>query len=218
MNARKLYAEMERQTGHYNDGGIICDNGKNITSIVCEIDWYTLYTMMDDTHTLYVVHHPVSDYALAFCDTNKDEDADDIRGEAQNWLLEFRARELGMNLAVAHTMADKMLEAELSDAIAGIRGYALVPAIDAYFNRFFNPHPALVVSTKAKPLLARRASAKVMLGTYGYGKTRKPGMVFIDECSMEETPYSISIPHSLVDAAAMKLWKQRALKICGRKV
>ncbi|MFH1516718.1 MAG: hypothetical protein ABIH17_02450, partial [Pseudomonadota bacterium] len=35
---------------------------------------------------------------------------EEIRAEAQNWLLEFRARELGMNLAVAHTVADRMLE------------------------------------------------------------------------------------------------------------
>ena len=209
MNARELFAEMEERFGKYPDSGVVCSNGEDISSIVCEIDWYMLYQVMSDPHALYVVHHPVSDFALGLCEINPDEKENDIRAEAQNWLLEFRARELQMNLAVAHTMADKMLETELSDCLEGASGEQIVTRTNAFFDRFFNPHPEIVILPAARRLLKQGAPAMVVLATYGY--KAKEDAIYVDECGMEETEQAITIPHSLVDAAAMKLWKAAAI-------
>ncbi|PKN61220.1 MAG: hypothetical protein CVU57_30620 [Deltaproteobacteria bacterium HGW-Deltaproteobacteria-15] len=211
MNADELFSRMEERFGKYPDCGVVCSNGNEIRSIGCEIDWYMLYHVMTDSHTLYVVHHPVSDFALRLPEINPDEKEDDIRSEAQNWLLEFRARELGMNLAVAHTVADKMLETELSDWLEGARGEEIVTRIDAFFDRFFKPHPEIVVLPEARPLLEQNGRAEVVLGTYGYRV--KKGVVYVDECGMEETNQAITIPHSLVDVSAMKLWKAAAVEL-----
>jgi hypothetical protein len=168
-----------------------------------------LYQVMTDRRALYVVHHPVSDFALRLSEINPDEKQDDIRSEAQNWLLEFKARELQMNLAVAHTMADKMLETELSDCLEGAKGQQIVTRINGFFDRFFNPHPAIVILPAARRLLKQDAPTKVVLGSYGY--EAKKGVIYVDQCGMEETEQAITIPHSLVDAAAMSMWKAAAI-------
>jgi hypothetical protein len=209
MTANELFSKMEGRFGKYHDCGVVCSNGEDIRSVVCEIDWYMLYHVMTDRNALYVVHHPVSDFALRLSEINPEEKQDDIRSEAQNWLLEFRARELQMNLAVAHTMADKMLEAELSEHLEGAEGQQIVTRINGFFDRFFNPHPAIVVLPGARRLLDQGAPARVVLGTYGY--EAKKDMIYVDQCGMEETDQAITIPHSLVDAAAMSLWKAAAL-------
>jgi hypothetical protein len=208
MTANDLFSKMEERFGKFPDCGVVCSNGEDIRSVVCEIEWYMLYHAMTDRHALHVVHHPVSDFALRLNEVNPDEKQDDIRSEAQNWLLEFRARELGMNLAVAHTMADKMLEAELSDCLEGAKGQEIVTRVDRFFDRFFNPHPAIVILPAARPLIEHGAQAKVVLGSYGYEV--KPDVIYVDQCGMEETEQAITIPHSLVDAAAMGLWKAAA--------
>jgi hypothetical protein len=200
---------MEERFGKYPDCGVVCSNGEDIRRVVCEIDWYMLYHVMTDRYALYVVHHPVSDFALRLGEINPDEKQDDIRSEAQNWLLEFKARELGMNLAVAHTVADKMLETELSDWIEGVKGEEIVTRINAFFDRYFNPHPAVVVLPAARRLLEQGASAKVVLGSYGY-ETKK-GVIYVDQCGAEENDQAIMIPHSLVDAAAISIWKAAAV-------
>lgn len=215
VNAGELFLKMEERFGSYPDCGVVCSNGKEIRSVSCEIDWYLLYPALTDRHTLYVVHHPVSDFALGLAGINPKEKQEEIRAEAQNWLLEFRARELGMNLAVAHTVADRMLETELSDSLDGARGKQIVTRIDAFFDRFFNPHPAIVILPAARRLLEQDAAAKVVLGTYGYKAGR--GVVYVDECGMEETGQAITIPHSLVDASAMILWKKAAMDILSRQ-
>ena len=209
MTANELFSKMEGRFGRYHDCGVVCSNGEDVKSIVCEIEWYMLYNVMTDRKALYVVHHPVSDFALRLSEINPEERQDDIRSEAQNWLLEFRARELQMNLAVAHTMADKMLEVELSDYLDGAKGQQIGTRIDRFFDRFFNPHPAMVILPGARRLLEQGASAKVVLGTYGY--EAKEGVIYVDQCGMEETDQAITIPHSLVDAAAMSLWKAAAM-------
>jgi hypothetical protein len=209
MKANELFSKMEGRFGKYHDCGVVCSNGEDIKSVVCEIDWYMLYHVMTDRNALYVVHHPVSDFALRLSEINPEEQQDDIRSEAQNWLLEFRARELQMNLAVAHTMADKMLEAELSESLEGAEGQQIVTRINGFFDRFFNPHPAIVVLPGAVRLLEQGAPARVVLGTYGY--EAKKDRIYVDQCGMEETDQAITIPHSLVDAAAMSLWKAAAL-------
>lgn len=210
MNANELFLKMEERFGHFPDSGVVCSNGEGVERIVCEIEWYMLYHVMTDRRALYVVHHPVSAFALRLAEINPDEKPDEIRSEVQNWLLEFRARELGMNLAVAHTVADQMLETELSDCLEGIRGQAIATRIDDFFDRFFNPHPEIVITPGARQLLEQNSPAKVMLGTYGY-KAEK-GVVYVDECGMEETEQAILIPHSLVDVAAMRLWKAAAME------
>jgi hypothetical protein len=209
MKADELFSRMEARFGEYRDCGVVCSNGEHIKTVVCETEWYMLYHAMTDRSALYVVHHPVSDFALRLNEINPGEDQDEIRSEAQNWLLEFRARELRMNLAVAHTVADRMLEAELSHYLEGAKGQQIVSRIDAFFDRFFNPHPAIVILPGARRLMEEGAPAKVVLGTYGYEV--KEGMVYVDQCGMEETDQAITIPHSLVDAAAMSLWKAAAL-------
>ncbi len=211
MTANELFSKMEGRFGKYHDGGVVCSNGEDIKSVVCEIDWYTLYHVLTDRNTLYVVHHPVSDFALKLSEINPEEKQDDIRSEAQNWLLEFRARELQMNLAVAHTMADKMLEAELSDCLGGAKGQQIVTRLNSFFDRFFNPHPAIVVLLAARRLLDQDAAAQVVLGSYGYEV--KQDVIYVDQCGMEETEQAITIPHSLVDAVAMSLWKAAALAL-----
>jgi hypothetical protein len=208
MTANELFSKMEERFGNYPDCGVVCSNGEEIRRVVCEIDWYMLYQAMTDRHTLYVVHHPVSDFALHLSEINPDEMQDDIRSEAQNWLLEFKARELQMNLAVVHTMADKMLETELSDCLEGAEGEQIVARINLFFNRFFDPHPTIVILPAARRLLKQDAPAKVVLGTYGY-EARKD-VVYVDQCGMEETEQAITIPHSLVDATAMRMWKSAA--------
>jgi hypothetical protein len=214
MRADELFSEMEARFGKYPDCGVVCSNGEEIRSVVCEIDWYMLYNVMTDRHALYVVHHPVSDFALRLSEINPAEKQDDVRSEVQNWLLEFKARELGMNLAVAHTVADTMLDAELSDCLEGARGEQIVTRINAFFDRFFNPHPAIVILPAARRLLKQNAPAKVMLGTYGY--KAKKGVIYVDECGMEETGQAITIPHSLVDASAMILWKTAAISLISK--
>lgn len=211
MTANELFSKMEGRFGKYHDGGVVCSNGEDIKSVVCEIDWYMLYHVMTDRNALYVVHHPVSDFALRLSEINPEEQQDDIRSEAQNWLLEFKARELQMNLAVAHTMADKMLEAELSEYLEGAEGQQIVTRINGFFDRFFNPHPAIVVLPGARRLFEQGAPARVVLGTYGY--EAKKDRIYVDQCGMEETDQAITIPHSLVDAAAMSLWKAAALSL-----
>jgi hypothetical protein len=208
MRANELFSKMEERFGKYADGGVVCSNGEDLKSIVCEIDWYMLYHVMTDRNALYVVHHPVSDFALRLSEINAEEKQEDIRSEAQNWLLEFRSRELQMNLAVAHTMADKILEAELSDCLEGAKGQQIVTRINGFFDRFFNPHPAMVILPAARRLLKQDAQAKVVLGSYGYEAMK--GVIYVDQCGMEETDQAITIPHSLVDAAAMSLWKAAA--------
>jgi hypothetical protein len=200
---------MEELLGKYPDCGVVCSNGEDIKSVFYEIDWYMLYHVMIDRHALYVVHHPVSDFALRLSEINPDEKQNDIRSEAQNWLLEFKARELQMNLAVAHTMADKMLEAELSDCLEGAKGQQIVTRLNGFFDRFFNPHPAVVILPAARRLLDQDAAAQVVLGSYGYEV--KQDVIYVDQCGMEETEQAITIPHSLVDAAAMSLWKAAAM-------
>jgi hypothetical protein len=153
----------------------------------------------------------VSNFSLALSGINPDENAEDIRSDAQNWLLEFRARELRINLAVAHTMADKMLEAELADWLEGAKGEQIVRRIDGFFDRFFNPHPAVVILPAAQRLLHEDAAVQVVLGSYGYEV--KQGVIYVDQCGMEENDQAITIPHSLVDAAAMSLWKAAALSV-----
>lgn len=209
MTANELFSKMEGRFGKYHDSGVVCSNGEDIKSLVCEIDWYTLYNVMTDRNALYVVHHPVSDFALRLSEINPEEMQDDIRSEAQNWLLEFKARELQMNLAVAHTMADRMLEAELSDCLEGAKGQEIVTGINGFFDRFFNPHPAIVILPAARRLLDQGAAAQVVLGSYGYEV--KQDVIYVDQCGMEETEQAITIPHSLVDAAAMSLWKAAAV-------
>jgi hypothetical protein len=209
MTANELFSKMEDRFGKYPDCGVVCSNGEGITSVVCEIDWYMLYNVMTDRHALYVVHHPVSDFALRLSEVNPDEKQEDILSEVQNWLLEFKARELDMNLAVAHTMADKMLETELSDCLEGAEGQQIVTRINGFFDRFFNPHPAIVILPAARRLLKQGAPAKVVLGSYGYDA--KKGVIYVDQCGMEETEQAITIPHSLVDAAAMRVWKAAAI-------
>ena len=211
MTANELFSKLEGRFGKYHDCGVVCSNGEDIKSVVCEIDWYMLYHVMTDRNTLYVVHHPVSDFALRLSEINPEEKEDDIRSEAQNWLLEFRARELHMNLAVSHTMADKMLEAELSDHLQGAKGQQIVTRIDGFFDRFFNPHPAMVILPGARRLIEQGAPARVVLGTYGY--EAKEGMIYVDQCGMEETGRAITLPHSLVDAAAMSLWKAAVMSL-----
>jgi len=206
---------MEERFGRYPDCGVVCTNGEDVKRVVCEIDWYMLYSVMSDQSALYVVHHPVSDFALRLSEINPDEDQDDIRGEAQNWLLEFRARELRMNLAVAHTMADRMLETELSDSLEGARGQEIVTGINRFFDRFFNPHPAIVVLPAARHLLDQGAPAKVVLGTYGYEV--KQNTIYVDQCGMEETEQAVTIPHSLVDVVAMRLWKDAAMAMISHR-
>jgi hypothetical protein len=215
MTANELFSKMEGLLGKYHDSGVVCCNGEDIKSIVCEIDWYTLYNVMTDRNALYVVHHPVSDFALGLSEINPEEKQDDIRSEAQNWLLEFKARELQMNLAVAHTMADKMLEAELSDCLEGAKGQQIVTGINGFFDRFFNPHPAIVILPAARHLIEQGAPAKVVLGSYGY--EAKKGMIYVDQCGMEETDQAITIPHSLVDVAAMSLWKAAAQALISQQ-
>jgi hypothetical protein len=209
MNANELFSGMEGRFGKYQDCGVVCSNGEDIRSVVCEIEWYMLYHIMTDRNTLYVVHHPVSNFALSLNEINPEEKQEDIRSEAQNWLLEFRARELQMNLAVAHTMADKMLEAELCDILEGAKGQQVVTRINSFFDRFFNSHPAIVILPGAQRLIEQGAPAKVVLGSYGY--ETKEGMIYVDQCGMEETDQAITIPHSLVDIVAMSLWKAAAL-------
>jgi hypothetical protein len=208
MTAQELYSKMEERFGKYADCGVVCSNGEDIKSVVCEIDWYMLYNVMTDRHALYVVHHPVSDFALRLSEINPDEKQDDIRSEAQNWLLEFKARELQMNLAVAHTMADKMLETELSDRLEGAKGQEIVTRINGFFDRFFDPHPSIVILPEARRLIERGAPARVVLGTYGY--EAKKDVIYVDQCGMEETEQAVTIPHSLVDAAAVSVWKAAA--------
>jgi hypothetical protein len=209
MTANELFSRMEGRFGKYTDCGVVCSNGEDIRSVVCEIDWYMLYHVMTDRNAIYVVHHPVSDFALRLSEINPEEKQDDIRSEVQNWLLEFKARELQMNLAVAHTMADKMLEAELSDCLEEAKGRQIVARINDFFDRFFNPHPAIVVLPEGRRLLDQDAAAQVVLGSYGYEV--KQNVVYVDQCGMEETEQAITIPHSLVDAAAMSLWKAAAM-------
>lgn len=213
MTAEELFSKMEEYFGNFVDCGVICSNGEDIESVVCEIDWYMLYHVMTDRHALYVVHHPVSDFALRLSEINPDEKQDDIRSEAQNWLLEFKARELQMNLAVAHTMADKMLETELTDCLEGAKGLQIVSRIDGFFDRFFSPHPAMVVLPAARRLIDQGAPAKVVLGTYGYEV--RQDVIYVDQCGAEETEQAVTIPHSLVDAAAMRVWKAAAVTILG---
>jgi len=61
---------MEGRFGKYRDCGVVCSNGEDIKSVVCEIDWYMLYHVMTDRNALYVVHHPVSDFALRLSEIN----------------------------------------------------------------------------------------------------------------------------------------------------
>ena len=215
MTASELFSKMEERFGKYPDCGVVCSNGEDIKSVVCEIDWYMLYHAMIDRHALYVVHHPVSDFALRLSEINPDEKQDDIRSEAQNWLLEFKARELQMNLAVAHTMADKMLETGLSDCLEGAKGQEIVTRINGFFDRFFDPHPAIVILPASARLINQGAPAKVVLGSYGY--EAKKDVIYVDQCGMEETDQAITIPHSLVDAAAMSLWKAAAVASISAK-
>lgn len=210
MTANELFSRMEDHFGKYPDCGVVCGNGEDIIGIVCEIEWYMLYHVMRDRNVLYVVHHPVSDFALRLCEINPGEREEDIRAEVQNWLLEFRARELGMNLAVAHTMADRMLEAELSDHLRGAKGQEILVRIGKFFDRFFNPHPAPVILPAARRLMDQGASAEVVLGTYGYEV--KQDIIYVDQCGMEETQQAITLPHSLVDGAALQIWRSAAME------
>jgi hypothetical protein len=214
VNAEELFSHLEDRYGGYPDSGVVCSNGREITSVVCEIEWYMLYHVLADRHALHVVHHPVSDFALRLPEINPAERQEEIRSEVQNWLLEFRARELGMNLAVAHTAADKMLDSVLSDFLEGAKGGEIVTRLGLFFDRFFKPHPEIVILPEARRLLERGCPAKVVLGTYGY--RAEPGVVYVDECGMEETGQAILIPHSLVDVVAMKLWKAAAEELLSK--
>jgi hypothetical protein len=48
-----------------------------------------------------------------------------------------------------------------------------------------------------------------VLGSYGY--EAKKDVIYVDQCGMEETDQAITLPHSLVDSAAMSLWKAAAM-------
>jgi hypothetical protein len=102
-----------------------------------------------------------------------------------------------------------MLEAELLDCLEGAKGQQIVTRLNGFFDRFFNPHPAVVILPAARRLLDQDAAAQVVLGSYGYEV--KQDVVYVDQCGMEETEQAITIPHSLVDAAAMSLWKAAAM-------
>jgi len=210
MTASELFNNMEQSVGSYPDSGVVCDNGKKITNILWEIDWFMLYNVLNDKNTLYVVHHPISNYSLGFSSINK-EDEDDPRSDVSNWLLEFRARKLGLNLAVSHTLADIMLENELREYLDNCQGWEIVRKIDDYFDKYYSPHPSLVVNPAAKRALDKNARQQVVVGTYDYKV--KQGIVYIDEYGMEKTKRAILISHSLVDMTAMTIWSREASKI-----
>jgi len=90
-----------------------------------------------------------------------------------------------------------------------------VTPINGFFDRFFNPHPAIVILPGALRLLNQGAPAKVVLGSYGY--EAKKDVIYVDQCGMEETDQAITIPHSLVDASAMSLWKAVAMASISEK-
>jgi len=152
----------------------------------------------------------MSDFALRLSEINPEEKEDDIRSEAQNWLLEFKARELQMNLAVAHTMADKMLEAELSDCLEGAKGEQIVTRINGFFDRSFNPHPAIVILPAAGVCSSkeRRQSGARQLWVRGEGRRDLCGPV-----RRGRNRSGHHHPHSLVDAAVMRLWKAAAMSM-----
>jgi hypothetical protein len=53
-----------------------------------------------------------------------------------------------------------------------------------------------------------------VLGSYGYEV--KQDVIYVDQCGMEETEQAITIPHSLVDAVAMSLWKEAAFALISQ--
>lgn len=124
MTAEDLFACMERRFGEYLDSGVINSNLEDIREIVCETEWRLLYHHMTDPKTLYVVYEPVGSFALSKFQPgcSRADPRDDLR----NWLLPFRAQERRMNVAVAHTISDKLLETELNAVLKDARGDRVV--------------------------------------------------------------------------------------------
>ncbi len=204
MRTEDIYKRLADKFGKYQDSGIIHSNGKDIKDIIWEIDQQYLYPQMNDPGVLYIIHHPVSRFNLIF-EENKEPDE-----ESDNYILEYRAKRLNLNLLCIHTLADKMLEKELIEYLKDKDESMIIENLKGFFSQYVNFDYEIYETPTAERLLKNRKYKKIniVVGTYDY-KIRK-GEIYVDELGVTDDLENIMnnnagilIPHSVIDISAM---------------
>ena len=214
MTAREIYQRLKDKFGEYEDSGLIHSNKKDIKDIVWEIDGVYLYPLMKDPAVLYIVHHPVSRFNLAFED---DKEPDE---ESENYILEYHAKRLNLNLMCIHSLADKILENELNRYLKDKDEKDIIVNLNKFFNQYINFEFNIYTTKRAEKLLKKNRHIRIenRLATYNY-KIRKE-VIYIDQLGATkdlERPKNnnagILVPHSVTDISAMIILEREIRKI-----
>ncbi len=214
MKALEIYERLVEKFGEYNDSGLINYNEMDIRDIVWEIDQEYLYPQMNDTEILYIVHHPVSRFNLNF---EKSREPDE---NSDNYILEYRAKRLNLNLMCLHTLADKMLENELKEFLKDKDENLIVENLRKYFGQYTNFDFEIYLTPRAEKILKRHKFKKinVVIATYDYKIKRDE--IYIDQCGAtpklekkRNNNAGILIPHSVSDISVMKILEREIRKI-----
>ncbi len=217
MNTTEIYRRLVKKYGEYEDSGVINSNGEDIRDIIWEIEDVYLYPQIKKRDILYIVHHPVSGFSLAF-EGDKEPDK-----EVQNYLLEYKAKRLDLNLACIHSLADKMMERELRAFLKDKNESFVISNLKDYFRQYVNFGFEIHLTDSAKTLMKNCSykGIEVVVATYGY-KIRKD-VIYIDEFGATDEledkrkrNAGILIPHSVVDIAAMSVLEKEIRKIISK--
>ncbi|MCX7958736.1 MAG: hypothetical protein N3B13_06790 [Deltaproteobacteria bacterium] len=214
MKAEEIYRVLTIGFGEFQDSGIISSNGRDIKDILWEVDHVFLYPQLNNPDILYIVHHPVSRFSLIF-EKNKEPDE-----ESDNYVLEYRAKSLNLNLLCIHSLADKILERELSEFLRDKDEDEILINLRNYFRQYVNFDFEIHLTEMAKRLLKNKKYKKinVVVATYDY-KIRK-NEIYIDQIGATEKlekkrnkNAGILIPHSVTDISAMRILEREIRKI-----
>lgn len=214
MKADEIFKRLTEKYGEYADSGILNSNGEDIKDIIWEIDQEYLYNQLKESDILYIVHHPVSRFNIAF---ERDSEPDT---ESDNYILEYRAKRLNLNLLCVHSLADKLLERELSEYLKGKDQEQIVEHLKNYFRQYINFDFEIYLTPKAKRLLKSRKYKKInnVVATYNY-KIKKDE-IYIDQIGATEgfedensENAGILLPHSVTDLTVMQILEREIRKI-----
>lgn len=217
MNTEDIYKRLVEKYGEFKDSGIINSNGENIRDILWEIEGVYLYPQIRERDILYVVHHPISRFSLAFEGDNKPDE------EVQNYLLEYKAKKFNLNIMCIHSLADKMLESELRTYLKDKDSSNIIEHLKTYFKKYVNFEFKMYLTPTAERLLKNHKYKKieVMLATYNYKICKS--VIYIDELGAtdeledeDNKNAGILIPHSVVDISAMSILEKEIRKILSQ--
>jgi hypothetical protein len=200
MDANGVFSSMECRFGGYADSGVVFSNMQSIRRIECEVEAGLFMNRMTDPRTLHVVYQPVGTLASAGLETN-----------TSRWLLPFHAQETQMNVAVAHTMAKKLLETDLNSRLEGASGDGVMEVLWEFFQEHVHEVPPFEVRAAAQRLLDANAPAVATIGDDSCFD--RDDVVHVVERGSAAPANSIPLEPSLVGWVALRLWRREAVMI-----